>query len=126
MRRKHSEAGQAAVELAVTLPLLVMIVATVIDLAAMSVARVGLEHTVGAAARVAAASNRPEQAVEMLLARSDERGGTTARIDESADGLLLTVTLERTRRAPWSPLSLLSATSLSATATAAIEPVRGP
>lgn len=60
------------------------------------------------------------------LARSDERGDTTARVDESADGLLLTVTLERTRRAPWSPLSLLGATSLSATATAAIEPVRGP
>jgi uncharacterized membrane protein len=126
VRRTRSEAGQAAVELALTLPLLVAIVATVIDLAAMSVARVRLEQTVGAAARVAAASTRPEQAIEILLARSDERGDTTARVDESADGLLLTVTLERTRRAPWSPLSLLGATSLSATATAAIEPVRGP
>lgn len=124
MSRGRGNAGQAAVELAMTLPLIVAIVTTMVDIAAMSMARIHLEHTVGAAARVAAASLQPEQAVDRLLARHDEE--TTASIETSEDGLLVTVTLERRRRAPWSPLSLLGATTLSATATAAIEPVRGP
>lgn len=124
MSRGRGNAGQAAVELAMTLPLIVAIVTTMVDIAAMSMARIHLEYTVGAAARVAAASLQPEQAVDRLLARHDEE--TTASIETSEDGLLVTVTLERRRRAPWSPLSLLGATTLSATATAAIEPVRGP
>jgi Flp pilus assembly protein TadG len=120
------ERGQAVVELAMVLPLVAVVVATVIDVAAFSIARVSLEHTAGAAARAAASTDRPESAVAELLSRAGAGSSDTFSHEITRDGLLVTVTVERTRRSAWSPLALLGPRSITADATAAIEPIGGP
>ena len=121
-----SDRGQAAVELAMVLPLVAVVVAVVIDVASLSVARVSLEHTAGAAARLAASTERPESAVSELLNRAGTGSADDFSHEISRDGLLVTVTIERTRRSAWSPLSLLGPRRITADATAAIEPIGRP
>ena len=120
------ERGQAAVELAMVLPLVAVVVAAIIDVAAFSIARVSLEHTAGAAARVAASTDRPDSAVAELLSRTGAGSSDTFSHEITRDGLLVTVTVERTRRSAWSPLALLGPRTITADATAAIEPIAGP
>ena len=120
------ERGQAAVELAMVLPLVAVVVAAIIDVAAFSIARVSLENTAGAAARVAASTDRPESAVTELLGRAGAGSSDTFSHEITRDGLLVTVTVERTRRSAWSPLALLGPRTITADATAAIEPITGP
>lgn len=98
----------------------------VVDIAAFCVARVSLEHLAGAAARTAAAANRPERSVAELLERVAGDSSDEFSFEITQDGLLITVTLERRRRASWSPLALLGSRTMTTEVTAALEPIRGP
>jgi Flp pilus assembly protein TadG len=120
------DTGQAAVELAMVLPLVAVVVASLVDIAAFCVARVSLEHLAGAAARTAAAANRPERSVAELLERVAGDSSDEFSFEITQDGLLITVTLERRRRASWSPLALLGSRTMTTQVTAALEPIRGP
>ena len=120
------DTGQAAVELAMVLPLVAVVVASLVDIATFCVARVSLEHLAGAAARTAAAANRPERSVAELLERAAGDSSDEFSFEITQDGLLITVTLERRRRASWSPLALLGSRTMTTEVTAALEPIRGP
>ena len=119
------EPGQATVELAITLPLLVGVAALVAQVGLVSADRVALEHAAHDAARAAAAANVPDGDVARVaraaaLARLDD---PELAVDAGSDGARVSVTLTLQRAVGLAPLlPLRHAVVLSTTASAPREP----
>lgn len=124
-RPRPAEPGQAAVELALTLPLLVGVAALVAQVGLISADRVALEHAAHDAARAAATADVSDaDAARVARAAALARlGDPDLAVDVGTDGARVTVTLTLPRVVGLAPLlPLRHAVVLSTTASAPREP----
>jgi Flp pilus assembly protein TadG len=123
---RAAERGQATVELAVAMPLLIGTCALVAQVGLVAADRVALEHAAHVAARAAAAADVAPDAVAQVA-----RAAALARLDDDElaveavlDGARVVVTLRLPRTVGLAPIApLRHAVALATTASAPREPV---